>query len=115
MKNVEEFFRNIYKKFNERDIEGVIEHMTPDVEWANGMQGGYEHGHRGVRNYWTRQFSLVKSTVTPIDLQKVDDNYVLKVRQSVEDLKGIKISNSTVKHVFHLKNGKIARFDIGKK
>jgi hypothetical protein len=114
MKATEEFFRTIYQKFNSRDIEAVISNMTADVQWANGMEGGYEHGHRGVRNYWIRQFGLVRSQVTPLEIKKVDDAVVIKVRQEVHNLKGIKLSNTTVKHIFHMKDGMIARFDIAK-
>src|SRR5688572_11640372 len=114
MKATEEFFRNIYQKFNDRDIEAVIANMTPDVQWANGMEGGYELGHRGVRDYWTRQFTLVRSHVTPLEIKKVGDAIVIKVRQDVHNLVGIKLSKLTVKHIFHLSHGKIAKFDIEK-
>lgn len=114
MKATEEFFRNIYQKFNERDIEAVIANLTPDVQWANGMEGGYEYGHRGVRDYWSRQFNQVRSNVTPLEVKKVNDAIVIKVHQEVRNLVGIKLSDSTVKHVFHLAGGKIAKFDIQK-
>ena len=40
--------------------------MHPDVDWPNGMEGGREHGHAAVRDYWTRQFGLIDSHVEPL-------------------------------------------------
>src|SRR6266487_3642422 len=44
--------RAIYNCFNARDIDGVLDALTDDVAWANGMEGGYVHGREGVREYW---------------------------------------------------------------
>ncbi len=50
-----EVLQAIYDKFNARDIEGILVALRPDVLWANGMDGGHEHGIDAVRAYWTRQ------------------------------------------------------------
>jgi len=42
-----------YSAFNRRDIDGVLQCMSDDVEWANGWEGGFVHGHAQVRDYWT--------------------------------------------------------------
>src|SRR5467141_1992292 len=51
--------RAIYNCFNARDIDGVLDALTDDVAWANGMEGGYVHGREGVREYWMRQWAIV--------------------------------------------------------
>ena len=56
-----DFFQQLYQDFNARNIDLVIAHLTEDVQWANGMEGGFIHGHDGVREYWTRQFKLISS------------------------------------------------------
>lgn len=48
-----------YEAFNARDIERALATMHPEVDWPNGMEGGYVHGHDGVRGYWTRQWRLI--------------------------------------------------------
>ena len=48
------FLRRVYERFNARDIDGVLACLHADVQWANGQDGGYVHGHDGVRRYWTR-------------------------------------------------------------
>ena len=39
-----------YDAFNARDIERALAVMHPEVDWPNGMQGGYVHGHAAVRD-----------------------------------------------------------------
>ncbi|MEJ0082558.1 MAG: hypothetical protein WDM78_16745 [Puia sp.] len=56
METIRQIFLELYKNFNNRQIDLVIVRMTTDVKWANGMDGGYVYGHEGVREYWTRQF-----------------------------------------------------------
>lgn len=110
--NNDSFFRNLYKHFNDRAIESVIASMDEDVQWANGMDGGYVYGHEGVRIYWTRQFSMVSSKVRPLDISKEGNNIKIKVHQVVHDLKGNLLSDEIVYHSFQLKGDKISRFDI---
>ncbi|HXJ77253.1 MAG TPA: nuclear transport factor 2 family protein [Candidatus Methylomirabilis sp.] len=65
-----------YDAFNTRDLERVLAAMHPEVEWPNGMDGGYVHGHDGVRDYWTRQWRLIDPHVEPrrfsVDEPRVD-------------------------------------------
>ena len=46
----------LYERFNARDVDAVLAYLTSDVEWPNGWEGGYVHGHDEVRDYWTRQW-----------------------------------------------------------
>ncbi len=89
--------------------------MTDDVQWANGVDGGYVYGHDGVYEYWTKQFELVSSNVTPLDIDEKNNFVSIKVRQVIHDMNGNVLSDGIVHHFFTLKNGKIARFDIGER
>ncbi len=109
----------IYDRFNARDIDGVLGALTDDVAWANGMEGGHVHGREGVRDYWTRQWAIVSPHVEPVSFERAaDGSIVVEVRQSIFDLQGkpleeaLGLKDKTVGHVFHLQNGKVARFDI---
>lgn len=115
MKQVKSHFKNIYQNFNNRNIDLVIDKMTDDVQWANGMDGGYVYGHDGVREYWTRQFTMVSANVSPLEIEEDNDVVKVKVHQVVHDLKGMLLSDDILYHYFTLKNNKIARFDIGEK
>jgi hypothetical protein len=112
MKDWEKYFKDVYQKFNERNIDFVISKMTPDVKWTNGMDGGYVYGHKGVRDYWTRQFKLVNSQVTPLAVRADNEKITVKVHQVVHDLQGKLLADDTVTHVFTLEGKKIAQFEI---
>jgi len=110
----------IYDRFNARDIDGVLSSLTNDVAWANGMDGGHVHGREAVREYWTRQWTMVSPHVEPVSFrQTVDGAIIAEVRQSVHDLEGKSLQgqthglkDKTVGHVFRFREGKVSRFDI---
>ena len=111
---------HIYDRFNARDMDGVLIALTDDVAWANGMDGGHLHGREAVRAYWTRQWAMVSPHVEPVGFARTaDGGIVAQVLQSVRDLEGNPLQgqthglkDKTVGHVFHLREGKVARFDI---
>lgn len=111
----EAFFKELYRNFNERNIEAVIAQMNDDVQWANGMEGGYVYGHDGVREYWTRQFTMVNAQVTPVTVKQEHGMVIIKVRQVVHDLDDNLLVDEFVQHIFHLDNNKISAFHIGGK
>jgi hypothetical protein len=115
MKNIDHFFKMLYRNFNDRKIDAVIVHMVEDIEWANGMEGGYVYGQQAVKEYWTRQFALVSSNVTPLKIQASNDVVKIKVHQVVHDLDGKLLADETVWHIFHMLHDKIALFVIGEK
>ena len=115
MNDLNNFFQELYANFNDRNIDRVIAEMTPDVKWANGMEGGYVYGHKAVRDYWTRQFPLISSHVTPIKIEVENEVVKIKVHQVVHDTDGNLLADELVYHLFHLSGDKIPEFDIGKK
>jgi ketosteroid isomerase-like protein len=115
-----ELLKRIYDRFNARDIDGVLAVLADDVAWANGMDGGHVHGREAVREYWARQWTMVSPRVEPVSFQRTADGVIIaEVRQSVRDLEGKPLQgqtqglkDKTVGHVFRLREGKVARFDI---
>lgn len=65
----EDQFKEIYAAFNRHEIEMLLAFMQPDVQWANGMEGGFVYGRNAVRQYWTNQFTLIRSQVTPLKVE----------------------------------------------
>jgi ketosteroid isomerase-like protein len=102
-----------YAAFNIRDIDAVLGVMQPDVEWANGMEGGHVHGHEAVRNYWTRQSKLINAIVEPTGF-KADESgrMVVTVHQVVNDLDGNLMREQMVQHIYTFADGLIRRMDI---
>ena len=102
-----------YAAFNARDIDGALALMHSDVEWANGMEGGHEHGHAAVRAYWTRQWEQIDPHVDPLSFETRDDGRVaVDVHAVVRDLEGAILSDGRVTHVYTLRDGLVARMDI---
>lgn len=112
--SIEKLFQELYNNFNDREIELVISKMTDDVKWANGMDGGYVHGHNEVRDYWTRQFTIVSSKVTPLEITEENGLVKIKVHQVVHDSNGNLLTDEIVYHYFKMHDGKVAQFNIGK-
>ncbi|KAB0677070.1 nuclear transport factor 2 family protein [Aureimonas leprariae] len=115
-----EVLRRIYDRFNARDIDGVLAVLADDVTWANGMDGGHVHGHEALREYWTRQWSMISPHVEPVGFTAESDGAVVaEVRQTIRDLEGRPLAgqthglkDKTVGHVFRFRDGRITRFDI---
>ena len=109
-----ELLKQLYQRFNARDLQAVLKTLHPDVAWNNGMDGGHVHGHEGVRNYWTRQWTMINPHVEPASFAALADGGIeVEVQQIVRDLNGSILSDKTVRHVFHVEDGLVMRFDIG--
>ena len=110
----------LYDRFNARDIDGVLTALTDDVVWANGMEGGYVHGHEALRAYWTRQWAMVSPHVEPVGFHPTTDGAIFaEVLQTIRDLDGNPLQgqahglkDKTVGHVFRFRAGKVAHFEI---
>ena len=115
MENLTAFFHELYTNFNNRKIDLVVAAMADNVKWANGMEGGYVYGHAGVIEYWTRQFTMISSNVTPLNIDIENGIAKIKVHQVVHDLNGNLLADELVYHYFRLTNNKIEEFNIGEK
>ena len=111
----------IYDRFNARDLDAVLEMVTDDVAWANGMDGGHVHGREALREYWTRQWSMVSPHVEPIGFHRTDAGALIaEVRQSIFNLEGNSLQGSNAwfqgqdgSALFPPSlTGNVARFDI---
>ena len=109
----EELLRGAYRDFNARNIDAVLARMTPDVEWANGMDGGHVYGRDAVRAYWTRQFAMLDPHVDPIRIEADETGrMVVQVHQVVRDLHDAVLVDTIVHHVYRMRGGLIERMDI---
>jgi ketosteroid isomerase-like protein len=109
----EQLLRRAYDAFNARDIEAAIALMHPDVDWPNAMEGTRVHGHAGVRDYWTRQFTAIQSRVDPKRFSTdADGRLVVEVHQVVHSVDGDLIADHTVEHVYTIREGLVERMDV---
>ena len=102
-----------YAAFNARDIDAAVALMQPDVDWPNAMEGGRVHGHAGVRDYWTRQFTQIESHVEPERFSETDDGRVaVDVHAVVHDLDGNLLTDRHITHVYTIRDGLVQRMDV---
>jgi limonene-1,2-epoxide hydrolase len=103
----------VYSAFNRRDIDAILPRMHPEVEWPNGMEGGWVHGREGVRAYWTRRWGIVDPHVEAVSVEPTDDaRVVVQVHQVVRDMAGSVLMDRMVEHVYTIGDGLIQRMDI---
>ena len=109
----ENSLRGLYESFNEQDVESILAMMAEDVEWANGMEGGFVYGRGNVREYWRRQFELIKAELTPLEFEIGENTSAVKLRQVIRDLSGNLLDDKIAEHIFTFENGLIKTFEIG--
>jgi hypothetical protein len=102
-----------YRAFNARDIDAVLATFHADVDWPNGMEGGRVHGHKEVRDYWTRQWAMLNPRVDPVSFRAGGPNQTaVLVHQVVRTLDGSPLVDQMVQHVFTIEDGLVRRMDI---
>lgn len=109
-----DLLNEVYRAFNARDIETVLAHLHPAVEWPNGMEGGYVHGHDGVRAYWTRQWGMIDPSVEPRGFRAEAGRIAVDVHQVIRDRAGAVLREQMVRHVYTIEDGLIRRMEIVK-
>jgi ketosteroid isomerase-like protein len=102
-----------YAAFNARDLESALAAMHPEVTWPNGMDGGTVLGHRRIRDYRTRQWSMIDPSVEPMGFTSLGDGRVaVEVHQVVRDLTGKILKDQVVRHVYAFEDGLIRSMEI---
>src|SRR6516162_10325893 len=95
----QEILITMYREFNARNIEAVLAHLDPHVDWPNGMEGGRVLGLENVRAYWTRQFQTIDPRVDPVSFSHDNGGRtVVEVHQVVRDLAGALVADQIVHH-----------------
>ena len=108
-----DLLKRAYRNFNARNIDQLLASLHPNVEWANGWEGGHVHGREAVRAYWARQFEVLDPHVEPIDIKSGENGQqVVKVHQVVHNKDGELLVDTVVYHAYRLADGMIARMDI---
>jgi ketosteroid isomerase-like protein len=109
----ESLLRDLYAAFNSRDVEAVLAHVHPDVDWPNAFEGGRVRGREAVREYWSRQFEQIDPHVDPEGFTATEDGRVaVGVHQVVRDLDGAIVAEGRVTHVYAIRDGLVERMDV---
>jgi ketosteroid isomerase-like protein len=104
----------IYAAFNARDIDTILAHLAPDVDWPNAWEGGRLHGPEAVREYWTRQWAAIDPSVEPVGFEERPDGAIaVDVHQVVKDLDGAIVNEGRVTHTYAFSgDGLVTRMDV---
>jgi hypothetical protein len=114
MKSDRELLVSAYANFNARALDAVLALMHEDVDWPNGMEGGRVHGHRGVREYWTRQWAMIDPHVDPVGFRMDEPGKItVTVHQVVKSLEGAVLLDQMVEHTYLIEDGLIRKMEIG--
>jgi SnoaL-like domain len=95
----------LYVAFDQREVDRILPLVHPEVEWPNGMEGGWVPGRDGLRAYWARQWTM-------LDPGGDDGRVVVHVPPVVRDLKGSVLVDRMVRHVYTIEDGLIRRMDV---
>ena len=71
-----------------------------------------EHGHAAVREYWTRQFTIIDGHVEPTGITTEGDRIRVDVHQVVHDLDGNLLSDGHIQHVYSFRDGLVSHMEI---
>jgi ketosteroid isomerase-like protein len=108
-----ELLRDLYSKFNRREIEQVLTVMHSEVDWPNGWEGGRVLGKPAVREYWRRQFEVLDPRVEPQHFtMEADGRIAVDVHQVVHDKSGKLLADQMVQHIYEIRDGLIRSMEI---
>ena len=109
----EKLLRSMYAAFNARDVETCLAAMTPDVDWANGWEGGRVAGRDGVREYWRRQWAEIDPIAQPVAVTgRPDGTVAVTVRLEVRDHAGTLVDTAESVHVYAFRGELVERMTI---
>jgi ketosteroid isomerase-like protein len=109
----EELLRSLYRAFNARDVDTCLAAMTPDVDWANGWEGGRVVGRDGVRDYWERQWAEIDSTAEPTAVtERADGTIEVAVHLVARDKAGKLLNDAEGRHVYEFRGDLVRRMTI---
>lgn len=109
----ERLLRSLYEAFNARDVEACLAGMTPDVDWANGWEGGRVVGREAVRDYWRRQWAVIDTLAEPTAVSERPDGTVeVAVHLVARDQAGNVINDAHGTHVYDFRGDLVQRMTI---
>jgi len=104
--HIVKFLRSAYKAYNARDVDSALSFMQQDVEWPDGLDGGYLHGHNAIRQYWTEQWKTIDPHIEPLQFQlDAEGHVVVTVHQLVRDARGNILRDDKIEHVYTMQRG----------
>jgi ketosteroid isomerase-like protein len=104
----------LYEAFTRRDVDAVLAHLAPGVDWPDAMRGTRVVGVAAVRAHWLAQWEVTDLQVTPHRVRELPDGRVeVLVEQVVRDRDGDLLSHAFVLHTYTFDGPLVSRMDVG--
>ncbi|MCP9206352.1 nuclear transport factor 2 family protein [Streptomyces cucumeris] len=112
-----EAIRRSYAGFRDRDVEGILSAMHPDVEWvhpagmaAHGL-GGTKHGHSGIKEFLAHVPTVLGGMrLEPREFIEQGDRVVVFGTREVTSLRGTTATLDFV-HSWTMRDGRATRME----
>ncbi|GLY18682.1 nuclear transport factor 2 family protein [Kineosporia rhizophila] len=104
-----------YRRFNGRDVDGLLSMMTDDVEWPDVPNQSVLRSKDEIREYWFGQFAITDPQVVPTDFEpgSDEDEIVAVVEQEVRGLGGeVLVDRREVRHRYSFRDGLVRRMVV---
>ncbi len=104
-----------YRRFNGRDIDGLLSMMTHDVEWPDVPNQKTLTSKDEIREYWLGQLAITDPQVVPTDFEPgaEEDEIVAVVEQEVRGLAGeVLVERREVRHRYVFRDGLVRRMVV---
>ncbi len=112
MDDAQALLTRLYEAYNRRDFTAFSALLTADVDWPDQVQSGRLIGHDAIAAYWAANDKVITIDAAPVSFAAQPDGRIaVDVNQIVRNLAGQVWSDSCVRHVFTLRDGKVARMD----
>jgi ketosteroid isomerase-like protein len=113
MDDAQALLTKVYEAYNRRDFAAFSAFLTPDVDWPDMVEGGRLIGREALGAYWARNDKLITIDIAVVTITVLPDGRVAAdVNQIVRNLAGQVWSDTCERHVFTLRDGRVARLDI---
>ena len=112
MDDAQALLTRLYEAYNRRDFAAFSVLLTADIDWPDQIQGGRLVGRDAVRDYWAANDKVITIDAAPVSFDaRSDGRIAVDVNQIVCNLAGQVWSDTCVRHIFTLRDGKVARMD----
>ncbi|KQY30075.1 hypothetical protein ASD38_12330 [Caulobacter sp. Root487D2Y] len=113
MEDAHALLAKVYDAYNRRDFDAFSAMLTPDVDWPDLVEGGRLTGLDALRAYWNRNNRSITVDAAPVSFADLPDGRIaVDVNQIVRNLAGQIWSDSCVRQIFTLRDGKVSRMDV---
>lgn len=103
---------SLYDAISRQDVDGVLSLMHPDVDWPDTLDGGRIHGLAAMRDYWTRQFALIRVSTALIDyVENADGTIATRVTYTRFAADGRLWDDQVAGNIFRFEGDRILRGD----